>query len=105
MLTEAEYVYERFHVVYSDQGFWKHLRDGVKQLHLVDVEIGRILLRREGYTGSLEELRRVAGKFDEKVRASCRSSGTTRDESLPPPLHMPLECSKNTGEEADKAAG
>jgi hypothetical protein len=70
------------------------LRDGVKQLHLVYVEIGRILLRREGYTGSLDELRRVAGKFDGKVRASRRSSGTARDESLPPPLHMPEECSK-----------
>ena len=104
MLTEADSVYERFHVVYSEKGFWKNLRDGVKQLHLVDVEIGRILLRREGYTGSLDELRRVVGKFDEKVRASCRSSGTTREQCLPPPLHMPQECSK-TGQEADKAAG
>ena len=73
------------------------------RLHLVGVEVGRILLRREGYTGSLEELRRVAGKFDEKVRASCRSSGTTRDESLPLPLHMPMECSKLPERQAGSA--
>ena len=79
--------------LYSDQGIWKQLRDEVKKLHLLDVGIGRILLRREGYTGSLEELRRVSGKFDEKVRASFQTSGTTREESLPPPLHVPLECS------------
>ena len=26
MLTEAQAVYERFHVLYSDQGIWKQLR-------------------------------------------------------------------------------
>ena len=69
------------------------MRDGVKQLHLVDVEIGRILLRREGYTGSVEELRRVYAKFGAKVRASFETSGPTCEASLPPPLHVPLECS------------
>jgi hypothetical protein len=86
-------------------GFWKHLRDGVKQLHLVDVEIGRILLRCEGYTGSLEEPRRVAGKFDEKVRCVLPLvRNDTRSVFTSSTAHA-AGMLKDTGQEADKAAG
>ena len=91
--------------MYSEKGFWKNFRDGVKQLHLVDVDIGRILLRREGYTGSLDGLRRVVGKFDEKgacvlplVRNDTQSAFTSSTAHAAGML-------KNTGQEADKAAG
>ena len=49
------------------------------------------MLRREGYAGGLEELRRVAGKFDERARAACRASATPREEPLPLPLEIPQE--------------
>ena len=91
MLAEAESVYHRCHAAYSEQGVWKHLRDGTKQLHLFDVEIGRILLRPEGCTGSLDELRRIVGRFDERVRASCRGSPVVHEAHLPPPLDSPQE--------------
>ena len=81
------------------RAFWKHLRDGAKQLHLVDVEIGRILLRREGYTGSVEELRHVSGKFDATVRASFGTSGATCAVSLPTPLSRATGMLNLTGAE------
>ena len=77
-----------------NRAFGSSLRDGTKQLHLCDVEIGRILLRREGYTGSLDELRRIVGKFDERVRASCRGSAVVHEASLPPPLDIPQEATE-----------
>ncbi len=52
----------RFHVDYASAGAWKH--DGsVRLLHALDIEFGRILLCKEGYQGTAEEIAATAGAF------------------------------------------
>ena len=70
LFKQAEELYHRFHISYDAAGVWKHARDGKRQLHLFDVEVGRVLLAREGYAGTVQELHALAGSFDHKTRSA-----------------------------------
>jgi hypothetical protein len=58
----ADKLAARFHVDYASAGAWKD--DGsVRLLHALDIEFGRILLCKEGYQGTAEEIAATAGVF------------------------------------------
>ena len=63
----ADKLAARFHVDYASAGAWKD--DGsVRLLHALDIEFGRILLCKEGYQGTAEEIAATAGVFDARLR-------------------------------------
>jgi hypothetical protein len=49
-------LYYRFYTQYEAAGFWKHAPQGKRQLHLFDIELGRVLLAKEGYSGTMQEV-------------------------------------------------
>ena len=59
-------------------------RDGKRQLHLFDIYVGWVLLAKKGYAGTMDELRLLAGTFDECVRALFPVSASL-PEALPAP--------------------
>jgi hypothetical protein len=70
VLDLADELCNRFHIQYAEAGVW--LKDvGLRPLHVFDIELGRILLAKEGYSGTIEEVHEVAGKFDARVRLNC----------------------------------
>ena len=63
----ADKLAARFHSEYGHAGVWKE-PGSVRLLHAFDIELGRILLCKEGYQGTAEEVAATAGIFDAKVR-------------------------------------
>ena len=64
----ADKVAARFHSDYGHAGVWKE-PGSARLLHAFDIELGRVLLCKEGYQGSVAEVASTAGIFDAKVRA------------------------------------
>ena len=94
VLNEVESLYCRFQNIYSESGLWREAREGMQQLYLFDVDVGRIVLAKEGYAGSLDEIRALAGAFDERIRASIRDSPFAKTLSLPDALPLLPEVGK-----------
>ena len=57
-------------------------------MHFFDVDVGRSLLAKEGYAGTLEELMGVAGTFDARFCVALRGSALAETGSLPAPLQV-----------------
>ena len=74
IFKQAEELYRRFHIIYDAAGVWRHARDGKRQLHVFDVEVGRALLAREGYTGIVQELHALAGSFDHRTHSALTAA-------------------------------
>jgi hypothetical protein len=74
----AEELYYRFHARYEAAGFWKHAPQGKRQLHLFDIDIGRALLAKEYYSGTIQEMEYIyiyiVGTFDARARSSLDPS-------------------------------
>jgi hypothetical protein len=73
LLLAADELCTRFHTLYAEAGVWSE-DVGLRSLHVFDIELGRILLAKEGYAGTLEEVQEAAGKFDARLRLKCSSS-------------------------------
>ena len=95
----AEGLYYRFHTQYEAAGFWKHAPQGKRQLHLFDIELGRVLLAKEGYSGTMQEVESLSGQFDARARSSIE---TTALAGLPIP--DPLACPEPASSRDTKGA-
>jgi hypothetical protein len=96
LFIQAEQLYTRFHVTYEAAGVWRHARDGKRQLHMFDVEVGRLLLSREGYVGSAQELTALAGSFDQRARSNLTVAQSSAMD-LPEPLPFSGEKNSSSG--------
>ena len=90
VLLLADEMSSRFHKDFADAGAWSSL-GSQRPLHVFDIELGRILLGREGYLCTCEEVRIAATNFDHTVRAEAPAALAAL---LPPPL-PDLEHSKS----------
>ena len=86
----VEGLYYRFRAQYEAAGFWKHVRLGHRELHLLDINLGRVLLAKEGCSGTIEELHAIAGRFDARMRSSVEPAALA-DLALPELLPCPKE--------------
>ena len=90
VLLLADEMSSRFHKDFADAGAWSSLASQLP-LHEFDIELGRMLLGKEGYLCTCEEVRIAATNFDHTVRAEAPAALAAL---LPPPL-PDLEHSKS----------
>ena len=85
-------------------GVWRSTRDGAKPLHLCDIDVGRILLSKEGYAGTVEELVGLACTVDARVRVALRGSALAEKGVLPAALQVLPELPKKLSKKEEHAS-
>ena len=63
VIAAAEELYRRFHMVHAVAGVWQQAHEGNRNLHIFDIDVGRVLLSTEGHVGNVEDLHAWAGSF------------------------------------------
>ena len=84
----AKELYYRFHTQYEAAGFWKHAPQGKRQLHLFDIDLGRVLRAKEGYSGTIQEVGSISGQFDARAPSSLDAIAMA-GLAIPEPFAMP----------------
>ena len=83
----AKELYYRFHTQYEAAGFWKHAPQGKRQLHLFDIDLGRVLRAKEGYSGTIQ-VGSISGQFVAPALSSLAAIALA-GLAIPEPFAMP----------------